>query len=212
MEKTRKEEEKKENLNIFQRLDLARVKIGIVAKSISVMNSYKAVSETDILKAVNEAEHEVGLYSYLESLDILKNITQNGVNFIRVRVGVKLVNIDNPSEALIFYGLGDGLDKGDKACGKAVTYAMKYALMKGYKIPSGEDPDYFKSESLEELATDEQIREYISLIGKNNISHICQKLGVKSLNELSSSRIQKAIEIRKGENMQNIINNVFDGN
>lgn len=213
MEKTKKEEEKKESLNIYQRLDLARVKIGMVAKTASVMNSYKAVTETDILKAVNEAEHEVGLYSYLESLDILKNITQNGVNFIRVRVGVKLVNIDAPSEALIFYGLGDGIDKGDKACGKAVTYAMKYALMKGYKIPSGDDPDYFKSENLEtaeEMATDEQVKIYTDLIGKQNVEFVCKKLGVKNLHELTKARIQKGIETRQARLTNENINKVFN--
>lgn len=186
-------------LNIYQRLDLARVEIGIVQKSVSVMNNYKAVCETDILKAVNEAEHKVGLYSFLESLDILKSIQQNGFNFIRVRVGVRIVNIDKPEESLIFYGLGDGLDKGDKACGKAVTYAMKYALMKGFKIPSGEDSDYFKNEDikLEPMATEEQIEKYTKLVGSENISHICKKLGVKDLHELTSARISKGIEVRQ---------------
>lgn len=187
------------NLNIYQKLDLARVEIGIVQKSVSVMNNYKAVCETDILKAVNEAEHKVGLYSFLESLDILKSIQQNGFNFIRVRVGVKIVNIDKPEECLVFYGLGDGLDKGDKACGKAVTYAMKYALMKGYKIPSGEDSDYFKNEEIkpEPMATESQIQFYTSLVGAENLTHICKKLGVRDLHELTSARINKGIEIRQ---------------
>lgn len=199
-------------LNIYQRLDQARVEIGIVQKTVSVMNNYKAVSETDILKAVNEAEHKVGLYSFLESLDILKSIQQNGFNFIRVRVGVRIVNIDKPEESLIFYGLGDGLDKGDKACGKAVTYAMKYALMKGFKIPSGEDSDYFKNEEikLEPLASEEQVQLYTSLVGVENIPHICKKLGVKDLHDLTSARIQKGIEVRQKQLGQETINQLLN--
>lgn len=197
-------QEKEKSLNIFQRLDLARVEIGIVQKTVSVMNNYKAVCETDILKAVNEAEHKVGLYSYQDSLEIIETSKQNGWNYIRVRVGVKIVNIDKPEESLIFYGLGDGLDKGDKACGKAVTYAIKYALMKGFKIPSGDDPDYFKSEGMpvEAMATEEQIQTFINLIGAENVSHTCKKLGVNSLYELTSARIAKGIETRQKQIQQ----------
>ena len=36
---------------------------------------------------------------------------------------------------------GDGVDTQDKAPGKAMTYADKYALLKAYKIVTGEDPD-----------------------------------------------------------------------
>lgn len=191
--------EDKKILNIYQRLDQARVEIGIVKKNIDVMNSYKAVSETDILKAVNEAEHKVGLYSYMQNLEILDAQIVNGFNYIRVKVTVEIINIDKPEEKLIVYGLGDGLDKGDKTCGKAVTYAMKYALMKGYKIPSGEDPDYFKSaEDKEPLATEEQIKTYISLIGgESQVTHICEKLGVADLHELTQKRLQNGIELRQ---------------
>ena len=33
------------------------------------------------------------------------------------------------------------LDSGDKGDGKAMTYGDKYALMKAYKISTGDDPD-----------------------------------------------------------------------
>lgn len=193
--------DKKENkpLNIYQKLDLARVEIGAVSKNIIISNAYKAVSEADILKAVNEAEHKVGLFSFQESLDIITQTQPGqGINAIRVRVGVRVVNIDEPSESLIFYGLGDGLDKGDKACGKAVTYATKYALMKGYKIPTGDDPDYFASE--ESLATNEDIALYTELIGgEKNVPRVCKKLGVESLSQLTQKKIRERIEIRQND-------------
>ena len=190
------------SLNIYQRIDLARAKIGLVGKNISISGAYRAVSESDIVKAVNEAEHEVGLVSFLDTLEII-SATQpgQGGNIVRVKVGVRVVNIDNPSEFVNFYGLGDGIDRGDKACGKAVTYATKYALMKGYKIPTGEDdPDYFSSDGKagEPLASAEDIQVYTQLIGgEKNVPIVCKKLGVKSLGDLTQSKIRERIEIRQ---------------
>ena len=187
-------------LNLYQKMDLVRVKIGAVSKNINIMNSYKAVSEADVLKAVNEAEHEVGIVSFQDKLEIVAQTEPGGGkgNIIRVMVGVKVVNIDNPSEFVYFYGLGDGIDKGDKACGKAVTYAMKYALLRGYKIPTGEDPDYFASEKTESKASAEDIKIYTDLIGgEKNVAKVCKKLGVERLEDLTQSKIRERIEIRQ---------------
>ena len=189
----------KSGLNIYQKIDLARVEIGSVAKNINITNAYKAVSESDILKAVNEAEHKVGLVSYQDSLEIITQTQPGqGANVIRVKVGIRIVNIDNPEEFIIVYGLGDGIDRGDKACGKAVTYATKYALMKGYKIPTGDDPDYFAMENSEAMATADDIATYTQLIGgEKNVPTVCKKLGVKSLNDLTQKKIRERIEIRQ---------------
>lgn len=188
--------------NIYQKMDMVRVKVGIIAKNINMQlsfnNGYKAVSETDVIKAVNEAEHEVGLVSYQYGLDIVESekvASQRGTLFrIRVMCKMKVVNIDNPAESVEFVGLGDGIDSSDKATGKANTYAMKYALLRGYKIPTGEDPDYFKSEEMEELATEEDISLYISLVGAENVEHSCKRLGVNDLHELSHNKIQERIK------------------
>ena len=43
---------------------------------------------------------------------------------------------------------GDGVDSQDKAPGKAMTYSDKYALLKAYKIQTGDDPDQNASEPM----------------------------------------------------------------
>lgn len=205
----------KENkeLNIYQKMDLVRVKVGIVNKSINMQignSGYKAVSASDILKAVNEGEHEVGLISHEEKIDILESeklerIDSRGYRTIQFRVRVlvtlKVVNCDNPSEFVCFTGLGDGIDSMDKAVGKATTYAVKYALLNGYKIPTGEDPDYFKSEEIREpMATENDINEYVKLLGGEKfIAGACKKLGVKSLNDLTQLQIRERIQARKAK-------------
>lgn len=181
-------------LNIYQKMDLVRVLIKNVSKNINLQygnGGYKAVAEADVVRAVNEAEHQARLVSYQDSIEIINN-EHNRLFWIRVKCNVKVVNIDNPSEFVIFTGLGDGLDSGDKACGKAITYATKYALLRGYKIPTGEDPDYFASP--EPMATEEQINEYIDLIGgEDKVPLVCKKLGVKSLTDLPYATLEGRI-------------------
>jgi ERF superfamily. len=60
---------------------------------------------------------------------------------MRLEITYRFVNIDKPEEYIDIKTYGDGLDTGDKAPGKAMTYGDKYALMKGYKISTGDDPD-----------------------------------------------------------------------
>ena len=48
---------------------------------------------------------------------------------------------DDSVEEIEIITYGDGIDTQDKGPGKAMTYADKYALMKAYKIITGDDPD-----------------------------------------------------------------------
>lgn len=65
--------------------------------------------------------------------------------FMRIETIYKFINIDKPEESIEITTYGDGVDTQDKAPGKAMTYGDKYALMKAYKIITGEDPDQNKS-------------------------------------------------------------------
>ena len=77
------------------------------------------------------------------------NVTKTQQQFIRVKTVYRFVNIDNPEEYIDVTSYGDGVDSQDKAPGKAITYSDKYALLKAYKIITGEDPDQSKSEDEE---------------------------------------------------------------
>lgn len=148
-------------LNIYQRMSLATDKIRRVAKNLTVQasktTSYKAVSETDILDAVKPVEVECGIYSYpyqrtILDTQVLETETQQGYTrkqmFMRIESTYRFINVDNPQEYIDITSYGDGIDSGDKLTGKAMTYCDKYALMKAYKISTGDDPDQNASEEL----------------------------------------------------------------
>jgi hypothetical protein len=65
---------------------------------------------------------------------------------MRVKTVYRFVDIDKPDDFIDITTYGDGIDSGDKAPGKAMTYGDKYALLKAYKIITGDDPDQTASE------------------------------------------------------------------
>jgi hypothetical protein len=64
----------------------------------------------------------------------------------RIETVYRFVNVDQPEEYIETTTFAEGIDTQDKGSGKAMTYADKYALMKAYKISTGDDPDQNASE------------------------------------------------------------------
>lgn len=144
-------------MNIYQRMSAITAELQTVAKNLTVStgknNSYKAVSERDIIDAVKPIEVKHGVYSYPADREILESEileseteyqgkpTKKTTFFSRIRTTYRFVNMDKPEEFIDMVTFAEGIDSGDKGSGKAMTYGDKYALMKAYKISTGEDPD-----------------------------------------------------------------------
>lgn len=156
--------------NIFQRLSAITQELSMVAKNLEVgvgKSQYKAVGEADVLREVKPLEAKYGVYSYPYSRRIIESgtienekidyqtkekIVQKSL-FERIETIYRFVNVDNPAEYVDITTYGDGIDTQDKSVGKAMTYGDKYALMKAYKIITGDDPDAKPSEALNNLQT-----------------------------------------------------------
>ena len=164
------EEQKITMMNLFQRMSCITEEIETVAKNLNVgigKSSYKAVSEVDVLNAVKPIERKYGVYSYpykrtiVDSAVLVKESEYNGTVtksnsfFMRVETIYRFVNTNNAEEYIDIISYGDGIDTGDKATGKAMTYSDKYALMKAYKISTGDDPDKDASEVYNEVKQDQ---------------------------------------------------------
>lgn len=143
--------------NIYQRMAAITAKLQTVAKNLDVQTgggkSYRAVSERDIIDAVKPLEAEFGVYSYpvvreTVAAEILETETTNGDKttkkttfYTRIKTVYRFVNVDDPRDYIETDVFSVGLDSQDKGDGKAMTYGDKYALMKAYKISTGDDPD-----------------------------------------------------------------------
>jgi hypothetical protein len=62
-------------------------------------------------------------------------------------VTYKITHADT-GESEYLQSVGIGVDPQDKSAGKAMTYALKYALLNLFLIPTGEDSDQFHSEEM----------------------------------------------------------------
>ena len=147
-----------QKMNIYQKIQAVSDEVKNVEKNLNVgtgQSSYKAVADADVLLKVKAAEKKHGLISIpvkqeLVKSEVIRTAGQGGYEKIMyadiVKMTVRIINVENPSETLEVESFGRGLDAGDKGFGKASTYARKYALLNAYKIATGQDPDEQKSE------------------------------------------------------------------
>ena len=153
MKENKKEEINVKELNIYEKMSAITNELGVVAKNLNVDmgkgKSYKAVQEKDVLDAVKPVEEKYRVYSYpkerkiIES-GILEKETSYGISknmYLRIETTYEFVNLDKTDETITMTSYADGIDSGDKATGKAMTYSDKYSLLKAYKIATGDDPD-----------------------------------------------------------------------
>lgn len=149
-------------MNIYEKMSAITGELQTVAKNLTVQqtktSSYKAVSERDILDAVKPLEVKYKVYSYPVSRKILESnmlesesewngkITKKTTFMTRIETVYRFVNAESPEEYIETTTFAEGIDSQDKGSGKAMTYGDKYALMKAYKISTGDDPDQTASE------------------------------------------------------------------
>ena len=217
-----KEEEIKK-LNIYEKMSFITEEMGVVEKNLKVQvnktNSYQAVSERDILDNVKPLEKKYRVYSFPVDRKIIDNdiltkeveyngeITKTNTIYMRLEITYRFINIDNPTEYIDIKTYGDGLDTGDKAPGKAMTYGDKYALMKGYKISTGDDPD--KDPSPESGYKKDEVKaspKQVEMLNKyyvgDNLTKLLEANKVDKLEELPMKKASELISdiMKKGNN------------
>lgn len=150
-------------MNIYQKMLRISAEIKTIGKSVDVPTgnnkSYKAVAEKDILAAVKPLEEKYGVFSYpkervvLESQMYENEVLQNNqvlkkMSFMmRIMTVYRFVNVDNPDDFVETTTFAEGIDAQDKGSGKAMTYCDKYALLKAYKISTGDVGDEAEPDS-----------------------------------------------------------------
>ena len=118
-------------------------------------NNFRAVSESAILDVINPIliEHEwfYEIRVKKSDLQIREAFGSKGkkLQFIAtIEVAVVFHNCLFPEEMVGTESVGMGIDDNDKAMGKAYTYAVKYALLKLFRLRFGDDADFEASKPL----------------------------------------------------------------
>lgn len=208
-------------MNIYEKMSAITTELTAVAKNLTVgvgKSAYKAVGEADVLAAVKPLEAKHGIYSYPIAREVIKDdvmttrteydgkVTEKQNQFMRIAVTYRFVNTENSEEYIDIVSYGDGVDSQDKAPGKAMTYADKYALLKAYKIITGEDPDQNYSENgkfkkseiaQQKLATDTEKKTFLDMCKLLEVDYkeILKDVGVKG--QMTKEQHAKALQILK---------------
>jgi len=120
---------------------------------------YKGVPDQEVKKIIGNAMHKHGLT--LLPISIVPNVqvseweetSQYGVKrkqSVFTEVSTKYLLLHESGESVEVCGYGHGVDSQDKGAGKATTYALKYALLYMFIVPTGkiDDADSTHSEDI----------------------------------------------------------------
>jgi hypothetical protein len=133
--------------NIYQRINAVRKAIGYVQKDKSVSTgggSYRAVSHDQVTGMVRAALIEHGviiLPPSVISATFHQKEEGSKQRLYDATYKVEFVNMESPEDRFAVEINAHALDNGDKAPGKAMSYATKYAILKLFNIETGEDEE-----------------------------------------------------------------------
>lgn len=138
-------------MNLYQRINEVRKAINYVQKDKSVSTgagSYKAVTHDQVTGMVREHMVKHGIISYPVLVDSLSNPKEVDANMVTAKqfryeatYDIVFVNEEDPSDTLTIRIQAHAMDNADKAPGKALSYAKKYAILKLFEIETGEDEE-----------------------------------------------------------------------
>jgi len=126
-----------EEMNIYKRMHSVMKAVGYVQKEEKKVNGqYTFVSHDAVTAKIRPALIENGIIT----VPRVVRWAQDG-NRTEANVEVDFVNIDKPEEKITVPMFGFGIDPQDKGPGKAISYAVKYALLKAFSLETGDDPE-----------------------------------------------------------------------
>lgn len=123
-------------LNIAQRINAAMADVDYVQKEKKQGMNYSIVSHDAVTAKVRPILQQHGVVYYPRDM----HVNQSG-NRTEACFNVRFENIDDRADFIDVATFGFGVDPQDKGPGKAMSYGVKYALLKVLGLETGDDPD-----------------------------------------------------------------------
>jgi hypothetical protein len=120
----------------------------------------------------------------------------------RVVMAYTFADVDS-GEEIVAKVAGQGLDPGDKAPYKAMTGALKYALLQSFLLATGDDPEdervdaRFTTPSSDRPINAEEVRELEKRIDDTgtDLERVLAYYKVASLGEMTETAYRRAVEV-----------------
>lgn len=184
-------------MNIYQRINAVMAECDYVQKKQAQQG--KGVKYDEVIAMLRSLLIKHGIVPVMRqnSMQCISGVEGTKQKVFEGYYELDLVNMDNPEDKVTHTTFAHGMDGGDKAPGKAHTYAAKLMFVKGFAIETGEDEES-RSEKLEKLKVinSEQESELADLIsGDAQLwKNLCNAYAITHLNQIHESKFQ---EIKK---------------
>ena len=140
-----------ETKTLLQRMHAVMQEVSYVQKDKKPIDGkYRAVKHDDVIAKLRPAlvKHGIVVTVNIVSHGIASSWDAEGYQgklthftMTSTDLQVTLYNVDDKADSLTVQAFGYGIDNQDKGPGKAVSYAVKYSLLKTFCLETGDDPD-----------------------------------------------------------------------
>jgi len=170
--------------NIFQRIAAVMEEVDYVQKEKKSGMRYSIVSHDAVTAKVRPLllKHGVVYWPVKAAREQVGNMTM-------MNVAVRFQNIDEREDYIIVESCGYGVDDQDKGPGKAMSYAVKYALLKCLGLETGDDPD-LEQDKTSDIAEVEKVRSAIKA-ARTNQDLLAIQAGIEGKPETFKASLRK---------------------
>jgi len=190
-------------LNIFQRIN-AVMKESIYLKKGSAGQG-TGVQYDELIALLSPALVRHGIVVVSEKAnDSRSRDTKKGTYIFEADFNIHYINIDKPDDRFTTLIESHSMDSGDKAPGKAITYAAKISMLKVFSIESGDNEESRADEADTDFITNEQAVELYNLLvdqGSQRLTAKGEKIArafkFNHINEIKSSKFSAILKAAK---------------
>lgn len=184
-------------LTLLQRINEVRKAIGYVQKNKDVSTgggSYRAVTHDVVTAMVRPAMIDHGIVCWPSLVASTSNPKDEGAKQFRYEATYDFVfaSVDDMADQIIIRIQSHAMDNADKAPGKALSYAKKYAVLKLFEIETGEDEE---SRYADTSLDDDDLAEYLDAIGKAPDMDALKAVFAASYNTATESKDKSAAKL-----------------
>ena len=166
-------------LNIYQRINNVMKSVQYVQKDSSVSGmggGYKAVSHDQVISVARQSLVDNGVIifpnqikgEFLQMRDVNATPTPIKMGLYSGTYEINFVNIDDGSDKITATIEAHANDNGDKAPGKALSYATKSAILKVLNLETGESDESREDQRDFNLISAEQVDQLFPLLCDSN--------------------------------------------
>lgn len=187
-------------MNLYQKLNEIKKKVSYIKKDKEVSGQgYKAVTHDAVAAETRQWFTEFGVLVTIDEtesrmIEARQNSKGNPIYRFEAKYQIAFINCDDPKEQLTVMLTAHADDQGDKAPGKAASYATKYAILKVLQLETGENDEARQTQNLapgEEL-TEEEMQKFLSDIDGAKSQEELLKVYAPAIARASKDRDAKA--------------------